>query len=175
MWLKGEKCELRAPEPGDLDDLYRWENDTSLWEPGSVTSPFSRELLSKFIESAGEDIYQTRQMRLMIVAEGLTSGCIDLYDLEPLHRRAGVGILIDRSHRRKGLAKDALLSLIDYAFHRLHLNQLYSSIDPANEASKKLFSSCGFLHTATRKEWNRNRDGFRDEEFYQLIRKPQND
>jgi diamine N-acetyltransferase len=170
MWLKGRKCELRAPEPYDLDCLYNWENDTALWEPGNALSPFSRETLRSFIETSGNDIYQTRQLRLMIVHEELTAGCIDLFDFEPLHRRAGVGIIIDSTQRKKGLGKDALQVLIHYAFNRLHLHQLFCSIDPANEASRKLFTSCGFIHTATRKQWNRTKDGFRDEAFYQLIR-----
>lgn len=175
MWLKGKKCELRAPEPGDLEFLYRWENDTSLWEPGNVTSPFSKDTLKKFIDSAEGDIYQTRQVRFMIMNDGLTAGCVDIYDFEPFHRRAGVGILVDNSQRRKGLGKDALETLIDYAFHRLHLQQLFCSIDPDNESSKKLFTACGFVHTATRIQWNLTREGFRDEDFYQLICQKQND
>jgi diamine N-acetyltransferase len=169
MWLKGKKCSLRAPEPSDLNVLYTWENDTNLWEPGNVLAPFSREALRLFIDTAGNDIYQTRQQRLMIMDEQIPVGCVDLFDFEPLHRRAGVGILIDPNRRRQGLAKDALLTLADYAFGRLHLHQLYCHIDPGNLASKALFSSCGFVHTSTRKQWNLTQHGFHDEECYQLI------
>jgi len=175
MWLKGKKCDLRAPEPSDLDQLYRWENDTSLWEPGNILSPFSKETLKNFIDNHGNDIYRTGQQRLMIVSNKITIGCIDLFDFEPLHRRAGVGIIIDAEFRRKGLAKDALQTLIEYAFQRLHMHQLYCSIDPSNEASLKLFSSCGFVHTATRKLWNLTSTGFRDEAFYQLISSQKNE
>ena len=36
---------LRALEPEDLDILYRYENDSSLWEVGTTIAPFSRKQL----------------------------------------------------------------------------------------------------------------------------------
>ena len=33
---------LRALDPTDLDLLYIWENDTSLWDVGNSITPFSR-------------------------------------------------------------------------------------------------------------------------------------
>ena len=41
-YLTGKKIALRAIEPEDLDDLYRWENDSSLWIYGCTIAPFSR-------------------------------------------------------------------------------------------------------------------------------------
>ena len=35
-WLENDTIRLRALEPEDLDLLYAWENDTSLWEFGST-------------------------------------------------------------------------------------------------------------------------------------------
>ena len=46
-YLTGKQIELRAVEPEDLDALYRWENDSSLWIYGSTVSPFSRYLLKR--------------------------------------------------------------------------------------------------------------------------------
>ena len=40
-YLTGKQIELRAVEPEDLDALYRWENDSSLWIYGSTVSPLS--------------------------------------------------------------------------------------------------------------------------------------
>ena len=40
---------LRALEPEDLDILYRYENDSSLWEVGTTIAPFSRKQLYDYI------------------------------------------------------------------------------------------------------------------------------
>ena len=57
---------LRAPEPGDIDVLYLWENDPEIWQVSNTITPFSRYILEKYIENAHLDIYQVKQLRLMI-------------------------------------------------------------------------------------------------------------
>ena len=91
---------LRAMEPCDIDAIYRWENDPSVWGVSMSHQPFSRYALSRFIdENSGSDIYASRQLRLMADSGGTTVGCIDLYDFDPYHRRAGVGLLVDSRMR----------------------------------------------------------------------------
>ena len=58
---------LRPLEPEDLDLLYQWENDTRLWKNGSTLTPFSRFALRQYLADARQDIYQARQLRMMIV------------------------------------------------------------------------------------------------------------
>ena len=38
--LENSNIRLRAPEPEDLEILYKWENDTSLWEYGASITPY---------------------------------------------------------------------------------------------------------------------------------------
>ncbi|MFC2081178.1 GNAT family N-acetyltransferase [Bacteroidota bacterium] len=162
--LSGEKIKLRAIEPSDLDLLYEWENDPENWLVSNTTTPFSRHILQKYIENAHQDIYEARQLRLMIdrIDKGHTPeivGTIDLFDFDPLHLKAGVGILIARKENRmKGLASEALSILIDYAFHRLHLHQLYCNISENNQQSLELFKKFGFKETGKKIDWIRQKN-----------------
>ena len=146
-WLENDTIRLRALEPEDLDLLYAWENDTSLWEFGSTLVPYSRYVLKAYLEHADADIYAQKQLRLMIVlkASGETVGTVDLFDFDPRHRRAGVGILVDPAHQRKGIGKEALSLLTAYAFG---------------------FTSCGIL-----KDWLHTNHGFADAYFMTLLNK----
>ena len=54
--LENERIILRALEPEDLEVLFRWENDASLWELGSTLSPFSRYVLKEYIATSHQDI-----------------------------------------------------------------------------------------------------------------------
>ena len=102
---------LRALEPEDLELLYDWENDMSNWLISNTMSPFSRFTLKRYLENSHKDIYETGQLRLMIdyTAENKTIGTIDLFDFDPFHRRAGLGILIAAGeYRRRGFATMAL-------------------------------------------------------------------
>ena len=72
--------------------------------------------------------------------ESRTIGCLDIFDFDPNHLRAGIGILIaDKSNRKKGYASEALEILTEYCFHSLNLHQLYCNITIENESSLLLF------------------------------------
>lgn len=173
MILKGSLVKLRALEPEDIDALLEWENNPDFWHLSTTLAPFSRYALKQYIQLAQHDVYTAKQLRLMIVAapDYRPVGTLDLYDFDPFHRRAGVGILIGREEdRRRGYATDGLFALIRYAWEVLQLHQLYAQIPAGNKASHELFSGCGFEHTGTRKAWNKRGEEYEDEFFYQLIR-----
>lgn len=164
---------LRAVEPEDLEYLYEWENDNKYWIISNTITPFSKYTLKRYIESSHKNIYEAGQLRLMIdhISSGITIGTIDLFDFDPFHNRAGLGILIaDESFRRRGYASMALRCLIDYCFSTLMLHQLYCSILQNNPESIELFKKLGFKEVGVRKEWIRTDDGYLDEHLFQLIK-----
>lgn len=173
-YLENEKLKLRALEPADVELLYIWENDTSLWRVSNTLTPFSKNTLRKYIESAHLDIYQTQQLRLMIdiknAGNNTTVGAIDLFDFDPFHLRAGIGLLIaESSDRRKGYASGALDILVAYCFEILHLHQLYCNVTTDNEASFKLFEKAGFQIVGEKKDWVKTPKGWMGEYLLQLV------
>ncbi len=174
--LKGEAVRLRALEPTDVDLLYEWENNSSIWSISNTIVPFSRFVLEKYIADSHLDIFQTKQLRLMIDlirSEGnKTIGAIDLYDFDPMHSRAGIGILINNEkNRNRGYASESLSLLINYAFKILQLHQLYCNIDSDNKVSLRLFKKFNFEVIGEKKEWNRTPQGWKSEYMLQLINK----
>lgn len=99
-----------------------------------------------------------------------TVGTIDLFEYDPLHGRAGIGILIyDRNDRCRGYAGDAVGTLCRYARERLRMHQLWCSVGADNEASLRLFRSLGFREIGTRRDWLWTPEGYRDEVMLQKI------
>lgn len=123
--LQNKTVCLRAPEPEDLELLYSWENNPEWWEIGNTLAPYSRYLLKEYIAESHRGIFDLKQLRLMIdlCSTGATVGMLDLYDFDPHHRRAGVGILVDPLYQKNGLATEALELLAEYAFSYLKLHQ----------------------------------------------------
>lgn len=169
--LENDHVKLRALEPEDLDFLYKWENDTRLWEYGNTLSPFSRYVLHQYLENAHLDLYEAKQIRLIIEEKksGLAIGTIDLYDFEPFHSRAGVGILIDESFQQKSYAYMSLKLMISYSFKYLKISQLWAFIPADNIPSLHLFRKLGFEESGILKQWNKTIDGKMDVMVYQLI------
>lgn len=167
---------LRAIEPADIDLLYEWENDENQWYISNTIAPFSRFVLEQYIMNSHLDIYSTKQLRLMIEKisddeNGKTVGMIDLFDFDPNNKRAGMGILIKKSERKKGWASEAMELLIDYCFNVLHLHQVYCNILENNIASLELFKKHGFEISGLKKEWIQVKDTWENEYLLQLINK----
>ncbi|ASB48195.1 GNAT family N-acetyltransferase [Alkalitalea saponilacus] len=171
--IKNDVLILRAVEPQDIDILYQWENNMEIWQAGNTLVPFSKYQLKKYIESSSLDLYQTKQLRLMIdlaAQNRSTIGMIDLFDFDPYHNRAGVGIMIHQSYRGKGYASSSLNLFIDYCFNHLGIHQLYCNIAVTNQASIELFTKNGFQKIGIRKEWLKTLKGWEDEALFQLIK-----
>ncbi|WP_299704931.1 GNAT family protein [uncultured Pontibacter sp.] len=164
MFLRSEHTYLRALEPTDLDFLYTLENDTSVWHVGNTLTPYSKFVLEQYLENAALDIYTIKQLRLVICNhEQEAIGAIDLFDFDPLHHRAGIGIVVSASYRGQGHAAEALNLLLSYCQHTLQLHQVYCSVTATNHTSIKLFKNAGFEEVGVRKEWLRKSDGSWDD------------
>ncbi|MBO4402503.1 MAG: GNAT family N-acetyltransferase [Bacteroidales bacterium] len=171
--ITGRQIFLRAMELEDIDWLYDLENNPENWAVSNTLAPFSRHTLEQYILScANQDIFTLKQIRFVIVetTSGNAIGCVDLYDFEPNHLRAGVGILLHSDYRGKGHASECLELLKQYAFKTLKLKQLHCSIAPSNEASLRLFTQAGFIQCGHFKAWRQiNRNQWEDELFFQYI------
>ena len=170
--LKGENIYLRALEPEDLDFIYHIENDEDIWEVSNTITPYSRFLIKQYLENAHQDIYEAKQLRLVICKSNNDAvvGLIDLFDFDATSRRAGIGIIIQNEmNRNNGFGKEALSLVVKYAFVQLQLHQLYANIGIDNKASQMLFTSIGFEKMGVKKDWNFVNNSFKDEFFYQLI------
>ena len=151
---------LRKIEPSDLPFLYQWENDASVWADGSNHNPLSQQDLRTYIESTTGDIYRDGQLRLIIEEcqttndQRLTTlGCIDLFDFDPRNRRAALGMYIAPEFRGKGVGKQALQALEQYAFGHLNLRVLYAVIATNNIACSALYRDAGYTPSSPLKGW----------------------
>ncbi len=170
--LQGKHIYLRALEPEDLDFIHGIENDESIWELSNTQTPYSKFLIKQYLEHSHKDIYEVKQLRLVISNKNDEAlGMIDLFDFDFKNKRAGVGILVrDEVKRQKGIGTEALELLIHYSFNRLNLHQLYCYISEKNDASINLFTKKGFKKIGLKKDWNFVDDNFESEFMYQLIK-----
>ncbi|GAA4269589.1 GNAT family N-acetyltransferase [Hyunsoonleella aestuarii] len=168
--LKGDNVYLRALEPEDLEFIYAIENDESIWEISNTQTPYSKFIIKQYLENAHKDIFEVKQLRLVISSNDNESlGLIDIFDFDFKNKRAGIGILIKSDNRYKGYGFEALKLLVSYSFKTLGLHQLYCNISEGNEASMSLFKKQGFVNVGLKKDWNFNNNEYKDEYLFQLI------
>lgn len=168
--LKGEHIYLRALEPKDLDFLYEIENDTSIWEISGTTAPYSKQVLQLYLDNAHRDIYEVKQLRLCICNnEKAVIGLVDLFDFDPKNHRAGIGVVLTRDERSKGIGSEAITILIKYAFSTLNLHQLYANVVEDNLGSMHVFEKLGFIKVGSKKDWIYSNGSYKNEFLLQKI------
>lgn len=165
------KISLRPLEIEDIDLLYEWENNMEIWNVSNTRTPFSKYILAEYLKESAKDIYETKQLRLIIQNKnGEAVGAVDLFDFEPYHMRAGIGILIHNAeNRNQGYASDALNIIFEYAVEVLGLKQLFANISAKNEISIHLFEKAGFVNSGIKKNWIKTLSGWEDEMFFQKM------
>ena len=154
---------LRKIEPSDLPFLYQWENDATMWADSDTHNPLSRHDLHQYIENTTGDIYRDGQLRLIIEDSQLLTlnsqlstkivGCIDLFDFDARNRKAAIGMYIAPEARGKGVGKQAVQLLLDYAFCFLHLRMLYAIISVHNTPCSHIYEQMGYSPSSLLKDW----------------------
>lgn len=167
--LTNGQITLRALEPDDVDLLYYWENHTDIWRVSNTYAPVSKFILANYIKHGERDIWESKALRLVIeTPSGQPVGTVELFDFEPYHQRAGLGVVIfAESDRRKGYATEALTVFLDFIHEQLGLVQVYVNVAADNPASLVLFEKLDFSVIGIKKQWLRRVEGWTDEVMLQ--------
>ena len=134
--LSNDKITLRAMEPSDIDLIYKWENDTSLWTVSDTVAPYSREALM-----------------LTLTATGETVGTVDFLNFNPIHNRAELGVYICKEHQGQGLSAETMKIVNAYAAQGIGLRQLYVYVPEDNAASIAMVRHAGFEEVGILQSW----------------------
>lgn len=178
MLLSDSKINLRALEPEDLELLYDWENMPQFWDTGNTRQPYSRFELKQYISQINKDIYESRQLRLMICdsATQQAVGTVDLFNFDPYHSRIELGLFVAPEFKGKGFATSALHLIEEYVFSFLKIHQLYSYIAGTNLAGITMFTKENFSSVKLT-SWIRTVEGYEDvvlfQQFATNYRKPE--
>lgn len=154
MHIKGKKTVLRAVEEHDLRDLQRWANDPDLQSClGGWHFPVSALDQARWLETLS---FNSVNQRFIVHVEGTGPvGTTNLVSIDWQNRSAFHGLLIgERSLHGSGIATDALMALMRFAFDEMGLYRLDTDIIEYNAASLKFYTQkCGWRREGVRKGW----------------------
>lgn len=172
-YLENNTVLLRSLEPDDLNFLFEVENNTYFWEVSNTQKPYSRYVLQQYLDNSHTDIYEAKQLRLVIVnkEDQKKIGLVDLFDFDPFHKRLGLGILILEAFQQRGFAMETIKLVKEYAFKFFDLHQIYAHIPLTNKASLHLFEKSGFIRTGMQKDWLKLDGAYTDVALYQIFKK----
>ena len=168
--MRADKIYLRALELDDIEFLFEIENNRDFWEISYTILPFSKYYLEKYIKESNHDIFSEKQFRFVISIENkYPVGLIDLFDFDPINHRAGIGIVINNTQRKKGYAIKSVKLIEDYSRKNLQIHQLYVNVRIDNKISLDLFKKLGYAEIGIKKDWNYLDGQYIDEVLFQKI------
>lgn len=149
--IRTERLILRRARPDDLADVHAMLSDPRAmryWSrPEHDSIAQSRDWLERMIAAIDADDY-------LIEHQGRVIGKAGMW------RRPEVGFMIHPDHQGKGLAREAMVAVIDHLFATHDIPDLVAEADPRNAASLKLLARLGFVETGRaertmqwREEW----------------------
>jgi len=144
--LEGRLVRLRAPEPSDVERAYQWINDREVTRFLQARYPVSHVDEEKWLAEASQG-NSFGDVRLAIeTKDGTHIGNMGLHRVRPEDRCATLGILIgDKSFWSRGYGRDAIMTLLRFAFYEMNLHKVSLHVFEFNERAMACYRKCGFL------------------------------
>jgi RimJ/RimL family protein N-acetyltransferase len=142
--MERDGVRLRPIELEDIGILYEWHRDLELealtgWTPRMSRARFERRYEDMVREPPDDFVL------LGIEYDGRLVGYVELAEISRINRRAAIGFVVaERSVRRRGIGRTAVILLLDYAFSLEDLDRVYAEVFPFNEPSLRLLEQVGF-------------------------------
>jgi RimJ/RimL family protein N-acetyltransferase len=142
--IVGEKVVLRPVEDSDMETIKHWYEDPTVWTGLDFETPLSLQDVRDAEARSRADGHA-----FVIEAQGEPIGRIELNRFHSRDRRCAVEVMIgEPGARGLGHGRDALSTLIDYAFDRLDLKLVEADVLADNIDALRVFGRCGFVAEA---------------------------
>ena len=160
--LPGEQIILRDLRVEDItQDYVDWMNDPTVVQfTESRFQPHTVDSIGSFVEKCRKSPCAIL-FGIFSKADELHLGNIKLGPINSYHSIADIGLIIGRkSYWGRGVAKEGIILLKNYAFETLNLHKITASCYAPNSGSEKAFLNAGFevegtrrLHSKYEGEW----------------------
>lgn len=169
--LETPRLILRQIQFADAEALFATFSDEAVME-------FYGELPHRTVEESRELVRRQREWyaRRQGIRWGITRrgedvviGSCGLFKFDEDARRAELGYELGHAYWRQGIMAEALGAVLAFAFETLWLHRIEAVVDDANERSKGLLRSLGFMHEGTLRQRFYFRDRFWDEHYFGLL------
>lgn len=143
--IVGRAVALRPVEERDHPLIHRWHNEPEVWWWMDHERPLSLEDVAEAERKARDEGHP-----FVIEVDGRPIGRIALEGFRGRDRIASLTVFIgDPAVRSKGFGRDAVTTLLGYAFSRLDLRRVEVWSLATNERAMRAFRACGFELEAT--------------------------
>lgn len=170
--IESDRLLQRPVQESDLGDLLDVNNDDEVtrflpYETWSTIAD-ARAWYERIAGLQAEG--RARQFVIVEKASGKVIGASVIFNVDEASARAEVGYVLGKAHWGRGLMREALVALLDYAFDELKMRRVEAFADARNSASDRLLRWLGFTCEGTLRQRNVIKGEVRDSSVYGLLR-----
>lgn len=141
--LKGERIYLRAVEFEDSRIISAWLNDRETNINLDIIYPLSKRYADSYVLSSDEE--GNKKMFVIDNQDHKPIGLVIIDKIKWEYRNCEIGIVIyDKSHRSKGLGKDAMNTALNFIFNEMNMNLVYLNVLSENKIAINMYRKLGF-------------------------------
>lgn len=177
--LDGDRIFLSLSQKEDLNLYNDWLNDFEInLTFGRSHIVFNEEEQAKYIEDYNNS---NDKFFFVIVKKGNVSekeeaiGIGLLYDVDFVHGKATLGLLLDKSFQSKGYGKESINLLLKFAFNILNLNNVMLYTIDFNEKAIAMYENFGFKRIGHRRDAYPINNKVYDEVYMDILKKEFNE
>ncbi len=169
--LNTPRLRLRAIKENDLKDLYQVFSDDEVtyflpyitWADMLAAHSWYARVLE------GAAACNSMQLVMEDRADGKVIGTIILFRFDQECARAEIGYALNRQYWHSGYMREALQTLLPYAFQELGMHRIEAEVDIRNAPSAKLLRNLGFKEEGLMRQRWRMKGEFKDTWFFGLL------
>jgi RimJ/RimL family protein N-acetyltransferase len=173
IWIESGRLVLRRMRASDLETFMAYRNDSRIarfqgWEAytreASVAFLEEQESREAFLPGQWLQIAITRKPTQCLIGDC----ALKIHGEDP--RQATIGITLAHGFHGQGFAREAIGTLLNYAFEELNLHRVRADTDTQNTAAWRLLERLGMRREAHLKQslWFKGR--WTDEYFYAILK-----
>jgi len=169
--LETDRLLLRNFESGDADDFFMIRSNKTVMKHMDSEPLASPSAAVKAIKE-NQLLFEEKKgitWALINKAENTFLGYFSIWRIDRVHARAEIGFALKPSYWGKGYMKEAMTSLLPFAFKKANIHSIEANINPHNTASENLLKSIGFKKEAYFKENFWFNGTFHDSAIYSLL------
>ncbi|MDR2873767.1 MAG: GNAT family N-acetyltransferase [Methanobrevibacter sp.] len=173
--LDGDRIFLSLSQKEDLRLYNGWLNDAEInLTYGRSHIVFNEQQQAKYIEDYDNN---DDKFFFVIVCKGENPeneqaiGIGLLYDIDYVHGKATLGLLLDKSFQSQGYGKESTNLLLEFAFNILNLNNVMLYAIEFNEKALSVYKSFGFKIIGRRREAYPINNKVYDEVYMDILKK----
>jgi ribosomal-protein-alanine N-acetyltransferase len=162
--LRTERLILRKSDQSDAQDLMEFFSDPDVLKYYNLEPIKTIEEIKGLIKDTEQSFRDCKAIRWGIYwreADKLIGTC-GFHNIDEESSKLEVGFELSQSFWGKGIMKEAVEQILQFAFEQIEVNRVEALVEPGNIASQKLLEKMYFTREGLLREYKFNKGRFRD-------------